>query len=669
MADLNSALGNAADDLQMSSMLPSADNDPSPPKRDEFDPLKFAESSWESAKERFFDAGVIDVDPNDPALFTAYKRSVDYLADMGLAGLDLVDAGVKAVIGTVAEPLSAEQEKRLERDVYSMPEAFLGMGAARTQIDDALEAVSGSLSYGRTFAATNEIDPNATSMFVPVFRPKQPVGHATVDANYAKQAQIAEDMKRASTNNGLRDLDEATRLKIWEETGLFQLSDRDEWLREISDDKSEIALTQQAFPKMETKTVTSTQRVGGMPREDVIAAKTQAQMQMIEIRARIRSGELTAAEGEAQAKAIQDDLTAKIGDHGIKYETITETVQVPKAPDKPLVVGKKGSTLDQVLNHDEVFDLVQRKARPGYTYPTAEAGRRQASSAGAGNVYGTAYPDSSYNRSYVENAGKSMISSFTDAGQTYNRSARNDRDKFILESVASGKMTAAQGEAELIWSTMLHETQHYLDDFFQSVSGRGFNSKSSKDVIDQANKEYATRLRTVKNEAKDQKVYDFLNRDLFGFRPEITFFGVDRLEKVLFGLRTYENSVSAGMDPTKAAELLGNTIGVGFDAQTKIGVMGMINQYKDSETPLGAVYKKFEGFTNNRNSRLSKVIKDAGASAAHEIYRRELGEVKSRLVQARRNLTPEERKKIPPWTMLDVPENETFTADQYGIDY
>lgn len=103
---------------------------------DYFDPFDFARPSFEAAKERFMDAGKIDVDPDDPALFTAFKRSMDYLADTGLAGLELSDAAFKAAVGTIAELVPGqgqEAEKRLERDLYSMPEAFLGVSPARIQ--------------------------------------------------------------------------------------------------------------------------------------------------------------------------------------------------------------------------------------------------------------------------------------------------------------------------------------------------------------------------------------------------------------------------------------------------------------------------------------------------------------------------------------------------------
>ena len=81
---------------QMSSMLPAVDDDRTPSKsRDTFNPLAFAKNSWESAKENFRDAGVTEVDLDDPALYNGYIRAVDYLKDTGLAGLDLVGEGLR----------------------------------------------------------------------------------------------------------------------------------------------------------------------------------------------------------------------------------------------------------------------------------------------------------------------------------------------------------------------------------------------------------------------------------------------------------------------------------------------------------------------------------------------------------------------------------------------
>lgn len=139
---------------QMNSMLPAADRDTRSTEEylgksdDEFNPLQFAKESWESAKERFMDAGITEVDANDPALYNAYLRSVDYLKDTGLAGLELIDAAARVAIGTLGEVVTGDDQtqKRFERDIYSMPDAFAGMIGTKSisQLDDAIESAVGT---------------------------------------------------------------------------------------------------------------------------------------------------------------------------------------------------------------------------------------------------------------------------------------------------------------------------------------------------------------------------------------------------------------------------------------------------------------------------------------------------------------------------------------------
>ena len=149
---LGFADGGLAD--QMDSMLPAADSDTRSTNEylgksdDEFNPLEFAKESWESAKERFMDAGITEVDANDPALYNAYLRSVDYLKDTGLAGLELIDAAARVAIGTLGEVVTGDDQtqKRFQRDIYSMPDAFAGMVGTKSisQLDDAIESAVGS---------------------------------------------------------------------------------------------------------------------------------------------------------------------------------------------------------------------------------------------------------------------------------------------------------------------------------------------------------------------------------------------------------------------------------------------------------------------------------------------------------------------------------------------
>ncbi len=110
-----------------------------------FDPLNVKES-FNEVKDRFFSAGKLDfIDEDDPALFTAYKRSMDYLMDMGLAGLGTADTAIRLAVTAVAQPLrliSDENAERFSRDTMGLIEyAGTRVGAKNlTEIDDALDS-------------------------------------------------------------------------------------------------------------------------------------------------------------------------------------------------------------------------------------------------------------------------------------------------------------------------------------------------------------------------------------------------------------------------------------------------------------------------------------------------------------------------------------------------
>jgi len=131
-----------------------------------FDPLNVKES-FNEVKDRFFSAGKLDfIDEDDPALFTAYKRSMDYLMDMGLAGLGTADTAIKLAVTAVAQPLrliSDENAERFSRDTMGLIE-YAGSrigGRNLTEIDDALE--SGIKGLNRAYQIANQKDSMPTT--------------------------------------------------------------------------------------------------------------------------------------------------------------------------------------------------------------------------------------------------------------------------------------------------------------------------------------------------------------------------------------------------------------------------------------------------------------------------------------------------------------------------
>ena len=72
---------------------------------------------------------------------------------------------------------------------------------------------------------------------------------------------------------------------------------------------------------------------------------------------------------------------------------------------------------------------------------------------------------------------------------------------------------------------------------------------------------------------------------------------------------------------------------------------------------------KFLTTLRNTQPDSYKLIAD---NAAENVYYRLAGEAEARLVEARRNMTNEERRRIPPWKMLDMPEEDLIVAKAAG---
>lgn len=564
-----------------------------------------------------------------------YDAVSDYVQDPTLPTMEQVGDAAKAVAKGVEQ--SAEDLGDLMFKGQGTYGDVFGLAAGMPVATTGLKAAK--------LIDAPDNDGSTLGMFLPVGRRASATD--VVDGAFKKDLDKANKMQ----------LEGKSRDEIWEETGLFQLGDSDEWLREIDDSMSDIALTQKEFPKTQTITRDRKVSMNTTGRGTVAQIRAEANIEFNNLRDRVERGEITLEEAQDLAEKVQREANDKIA-AAKATQSVTETVNVPVKPDVPLTSGKPGSTLDEVLNHPEVFDVVNRKTTT-YQFPTAEAGRRKGSSAGESGVYGVAYPDTIQNRNYTYKKGKSMISSFTDAGNQLSREGRNDRDKFIIQSVKDGKMTSAQGRAELIWSTMLHETQHYLDDFFKSTSGRGFNTSGTDAVVRRVKEKYKMQMDAFKEEVGLAKM------------PEGVKLPKGKLKFVFDAYRTHLKAI----DPNGPAKLpFEESERIMLDAMNLGDDVGrQVAKSIEGDPTFSRLYAMYSGIHDGRNAQLLDYIKSQGNQSAatrrYNIYIRELGEVKARLVQARRAMTPEERKKIPPYTMLDVPEEQTFiSTDIYGTN-
>jgi len=162
---------------------------------------KYVARPLQEAWSQAMDAGVVDVDPNDPALMTALKRSNDYIMDMAGAGLSVGEAAAKAVAASVGEVFGdvggqgRSGEERLTEDLMAMPEAFAGGGLSRgaNLLDDVLDTGGDAIRYIGRAAQDRANQPGS----VPAMGSN--LGNAGISqsrANDSNPADILEDFSR-----------------------------------------------------------------------------------------------------------------------------------------------------------------------------------------------------------------------------------------------------------------------------------------------------------------------------------------------------------------------------------------------------------------------------------------------------------------------------------------
>ena len=554
-----------------------------------------------------------------------------------------------------------------------------------------------------------------------------------------KNAKYQSNIDRA---NELKALG-ATRDEIWEETGLWQLAEKGQWLTEIDDSKAEIALTAKfnntKMPKQyKTETVIEQRPVktGGLTDQERLSAKIQTRKIMLEIRDRLARGEIDQQTAKDLAREAQQKLDEAIAAEGTtEYEQfeVTKKVEIPR---KPLTTGRgpqmQGgkSTLDEVLFHDGFFAEMKDMGMD-VSSTTAEAGRRKSSSAGH-NASGVQFTNEPY--PYED---QNRVNSFKNAANWKNN-PRNDADRVLVDKWKKGEIPEGQVDAEMILSTMLHEVQHLIDAESKSDSGTGFNPKDSKSVRADMQTELDKKLRNMVN--LDTSINE---RTALSLMLEVIYEPVEveeiiggsllspsKAEKfsvndILDSVYGYENSY-----PKSQITELGNVKNVSANNVLSLGKVfdrwkeyktvlssfppdhanhniakqdakmeflhrvsgtveadGIAADYYNTNSALGSAGKKATK-DNKRvranvlfhlldsgelNDVMDEYYKLMGSGLAQntkakdmDIYKHEGGEVKSRLVQARRDMTADERKAMPPYKMLDKDEERIWFADTYG---
>jgi len=617
------------------------------------------------------------------------------------------------------------------------------------------EAVK-DFAYDATVGTVNELDRimnSGTATYGDIFGLTLGMGAAPRAIN--KVVDIAPEgnpediagmfLPAAKLNGGKDIVDKANELKaggssredIWSKTGLWQLGDAEEWLTEIPDNKAEIADTIKDAP-FPTKTVTKKVRrqVGGagLSQGEIIQAKTRARMEAINLRRQADNGEVPPQFVESEIARIQAELKAKIGNvDSPEYEDVlvTKEVNLPK-PKLTKGDGKSTSKLDEILFHDDFYDAVGAANVTNMDdLPTAEAGRRQADSAKLSGVWGaTFFPDKQSVRNNRINKNQSMISAFTDSGDNI-YSPKSDADKAIVARMdVNDKKSVAKARSQMVLSTMLHETQHWSDDIFDSDSGAGFSSDRSPrarariktkfdSMMSSAFKDSdkaSGRLSHLLKATPDTAKFDAQSKfDLDNFSDETS------LDDVIYGkiegassplaakiLKKYNPAVDGYWNPSDGTQdSIGRIINRFYayrmantqidpamvesnrsDFIATLANTDMLASKKSNDSSYSSkgtdkdlefrkqkaelllrVLESDEGM--NLYKKYMQIVEGKTANLRNlsdtEIYYLEMGEAKSRLVQARRDMTPEELKSTPPWLMLDREEWQLWNEKQYGL--
>lgn len=111
---------------------------------DTFNPLGNSTDMWRQAGEYFMGAGRnADIKPDDGIITAGAKHANDYYGGMSMAaltGAEAVYQSAASILTNLVLPgMDDEQEKRLQKDVFAMPDAFLGTTSVN-KIDDFGEA-------------------------------------------------------------------------------------------------------------------------------------------------------------------------------------------------------------------------------------------------------------------------------------------------------------------------------------------------------------------------------------------------------------------------------------------------------------------------------------------------------------------------------------------------
>jgi len=175
-------------------------------------------------------------------------------------------------------------------------------------------------------------------------------------------------------------------------------------------------------------------------------------------------------------------------------------------------------------------------------------------------------------------------------------------------------------------STLLHETQHAIQEREGFASGGNLGTAEMPYSVREPLYKDATKLSEISLEAtkKNRSILDMANAALLGDSGKVS-----EIKKML--------------NPDEVKEALSIYREAKAVADTNKIKLGSINEMSEA------------------------LVKQADSMDSFYRYERLAGEAEARNVQTRMNMTPEQRAATPPWSTLDVPEDELIVKRDGGV--
>lgn len=375
----------------------------------------------------------------------------------------------------------------------------------------------------------------------------------------------------------------------------------DEWVYEIDDSQAQ---TPKSNLKAKVKVDKEFTIPGGkLSPSEQKTAKLQAKQDLINLQKQLNSGAIDQTMFDDLLRARQDALTQELA------STSTEKIVTKKVPLKLKNTGK----LSEVLYHPEL------------------------------QKYG-----------FMDKA-SGVVNKPNPKGNPGSQASYNPN------SLTASVYKQAQDER----SSLLHETQHFVDDISGSPN-LGSNDADASSVLANATQRYKSEYNSLLKDPRIEDAREWLES------VTSTDFDFDKLSLLVKKMKKdgEGDSLYPELDYSKFESAL---LDVGVDEDWARIVPGLLKDAQDSGKSLNEntfltlppAFERINKLNESRDARIA-ALKYSSSDPVHEVYRADRGEAKARAVQARRALTPEQRaNSLVTNKDTGVPDWLTYSSNEY----